>query len=573
MKKNKLHNRLTGRFLALLIVFLVLFPSCNENEILKETPLSFLSSENAYTTPEGIEMGIVGIYNDIRTAYYLSDNIIVLLFATGTDLAYCGESPGVSGAQMNNYETDCVPDGGYPGAFWGNSYTIIQYANVLIDAINNNVAESEWTDESEKNALMGEAMFFRAWAYRFLVYLYGDVPLQTEPVSSAKVDFVRTDKSEIYELIESDLTFAAENLPAKGEEAASGRITQGVAWHLLSEIYLAQEEYQSAVDAASHVINDYGYALMTERFGNQPNIFGNENVYFDLFTKDNQDLSENTETLWTMQFDYGVTGGGDGGYAGPRAYGPAYHRMGYTPDGYTAFRGELYNGSYTGYSDTLNCPVAWARPTNYVAYDIWQSDWDNDYRNAEACIKRHFYYDNPESAYHGMEVDWSLYKRRTSPLKDTCQYIFPYFMKVNTPCDIDARLDESGGGFVYKDIYVFRLAETYLLRAEGYLGLGNTAQAAADINVVRNRSNASSVSAGEVTIDYILDERVRELYTEETRLLTLMRLGKLYERVTEYNNNPLRPGLNIQEHNNLYPIPQGVIDLNTGAVMEQNPGY
>ena len=80
--------------------------------------------------------------------------------------------------------------------------------------------------------------------------------------------------------------------------------------------------------------------------------------------------------------------------------------MGNTPDGFKAFRGELYNGAYTGYSDSIGRPVSWIHPTNYAAYDIWRSDWNNDIRNAKHNIKRDFYYDNPNSAYNKKKIDF-----------------------------------------------------------------------------------------------------------------------------------------------------------------------
>ena len=117
---------------------------------------------------------------------------------------------------------------------------------------------------------------------------------------------------------------------------------------------------------------------------------------------------------------------------------------------------------------------------------------------------------------------------------------------------------------------MFRLAETYLIRAEAYLGLNNTTMAAEDINVVRRRANATDVMPGNVDIDYILDERMRELGVEEKRMLTLMRLGKLVDRVKKCN--PFyAPGM--KDHFNLWPIPQAEIERNRGAVLEQNPGY
>jgi hypothetical protein len=109
-----------------------------------------------------------------------------------------------------------------------------------------------------------------------------------------------------------------------------------------------------------------------------------------------------------------------------------------------------------------------------------------------------------------------------------------------------------------------------LIRAEAYLGLGKTTEAAADINVVRARSNADPVSPGSVNIDYILDERMRELGVEEKRLLTLNRLGKWYDRVVKCN--PYYASQADPKYN-LWPIPQSVIEANREAKLQQNPGY
>jgi hypothetical protein len=120
--------------------------------------------------------------------------------------------------------------------------------------------------------------------------------------------------------------------------------------------------------------------------------------------------------------------------------------------------------------------------------------------------------------------------------------------------------------------YVYRLAETYLLRAEAYLGKGDKGMAAADINVVRNRAKAPVIAAANVDIDYILDERLRELYFEDFYVTTTNRLGKTVERASRLNPYPGGP-IMYQPHNNLWPIPFSEIEKNTGAVLEQNPGY
>lgn len=123
---------------------------------------------------------------------------------------------------------------------------------------------------------------------------------------------------------------------------------------------------------------------------------------------------------------------------------------------------------------------------------------------------------------------------------------------------------------VWRKHYQIRLAETYLLRAEAYLGAGNKNMAAGDINVVRRRANATDVTPDKVDIDYILDERLRELYYEEIRVMTLCRLGKLVDRVKRFNPLVART---VADYQNVWAIPNAEIIKNVEAALEQNPGY
>ena len=564
--------KVSKKCLLLAVIPLLIFSSCSES-ILKETPLDFLAPANAYNTVPGIQQGISGLYFKVRASWYSEGGqheISVMLGGLGTDIAFHGEDPNATGF-LCNYKTYLTSANTNMRNFWTFNYELIQRANVLIESIK--VTKPEiWSSEAQKNAYLAEAMFFRAYAYRILVSYYGDVPLVTEAINTAKTDFVRAPKAEIYKLMEEDLTFAAANLPKRGKEEGPGRISQAAALHLMSELYITEAKYQLAVDAASKVIDGGDFALMTKRFGSTVDRFGTGDVFLDLFAYGNQNLAENKEAIWVIQLEPLITGGGS--FPGERAWGPAYFRMGNTPDGFKAFRGELYNGAYTGYSDTLGRPVSWIHPTNYTAYDIWRSDWKNDIRNAKHMIKRDFYFDNPASKFNKQKIDFRLYPAGSrDPIKDTCQYIYPYFLKHADPCHHFTDLGRSGGGATHKDVYAMRLAETILLRAEAYIGLGKNDLAAADINAIRNRSHATPIDASKANLDYVLDERARELYAEEFRHITLRRMGKLIERVRKYNNNPKNPGLNIQDYNILFPIPQSQIDLNINAVITQNPGY
>jgi len=164
-------------------------------------------------------------------------------------------------------------------------------------------------------------------------------------------------------------------------------------------------------------------------------------------------------------------------------------------------------------------------------------------------------------------------------VNDTTRNMYPWITKCSTPGKqpAEAFLEDQTvvGGLswshvAFRDVYAIRLAETYLLRAEAYLGLGDNQKAADDINVVRSRAEAPPVRASEVDIDYILDERARELILEELRLLTLTRLGKYVERTRKYN---AIVGPTVLDHHNLWPIPYSEIEKNLEGDITQNPGY
>ncbi|UFH57128.1 RagB/SusD family nutrient uptake outer membrane protein [Spirosoma sp. KNUC1025] len=128
-----------------------------------------------------------------------------------------------------------------------------------------------------------------------------------------------------------------------------------------------------------------------------------------------------------------------------------------------------------------------------------------------------------------------------------------------------------------RDVFVIRLAEVYLIAAEAQMKLGNLQAAADYINVVRTRaaksgkSAAMQITSAEVTLDFILDERARELAGEQIRWFDLKRTGKLLDRVrADAPDN----AVNIQEYHVLRPIPQTQLDAVTNKTeFTQNQGY
>lgn len=546
--------------IKILIIFLLagITHSCNEDKILQEIPLDFYSPENSYKTQEHFESAITNLYYLTRQTYFLGSSRYVFGLQTGTDFGRDGRS--IGGFSYGDYPTRLTSASGYASYWWTGMYQIISNANVIL----NRIAESEFLSEEARNTIIAEAKFFRGFAYRTLAFLYGGVPIELEEVTSPKRDYTRASRDDVYQQCIDDLVFAAQNLPDINNVKADGRVSKEAASHYLAELYLATQQWDNAISSASQVIDNPNFKLMNERFGSRLNVTPRD-VWWDLFQRGNQNRkSGNKEAIWVAQVEYNVPGGGDS-YIMERIWCCLYW---YIKDP------NKVNGFIGPTSQNFGRGAGYAGPTEYWAKTIWESDWNNDLRNSEYNLIRDLVFDNPASKYYGKkvtEVPNAIYDRKRD--------FYPFQSKITTPGDHPDELyaDKTTGLLIstaqatYCDQYYARLAETYLLRAEAYLGKNDKIKAAADINVVRTRVNATPVEPANVNIDYILDERLRELSYEERRRLTLSRLGKLYERTSKYNN--YEDGKTIQPYHELYPIPYSEIERNTGTVLEQNPGY
>jgi len=534
--------------------------SCSKN-YLKEKPLDFVSSDEAFTTLSDFQASIYNLYNLTREEFF-TDNPSFSDYIEGTDIIYNGANKDAE--RMGDYAAALDPTGSAPLVHWTNLYKIISETNTILSRL-----PSSQVSAADQAKVEAQAKFFRALAYRTLAYLYGDVPLVLNEITAPKTDFVRAPKSDVYKQAIADLTDAIANLPdISGVQ--DGEISNLAAEHLLAEIYLADGKYDSSILAASVVINNPAMALMTNRFGTRTNIPAD--VYWDLFRRGNQNRSDgNTEAIWVIQFESDVPGGGNSSTS-PDGYMLEYYHLpwfgGYTINGVHPFLWPT-NDFWTG-----GIGIGVAVSTAYFSDTIWKSDFSTDIRNSNYNFVRQYTYNNPATPdYYGKTVTT---ENPPPGITAPSRTFYAYQSKATTPANHPANELVSGGGLsfsggpTYADQYMFRLAETYLIRAEAYMDAGDNVKAAADINVVRARAHASPVAPGNVTIDYILDERMRELGVEEKRRLTLARLGMVYSR-TEMAN-PYNAG-DIKPFNNLFPIPASEIERNTTAKLAQNPGY
>lgn len=541
-----------------IVVALFISVSCNEEEWLDEQPLDFYAPENSFRTPEDFNSAIARIYEGIDQALFTVNTQEGRALHYPTDIAV--DAIDITHA-LNSYKDKMFPNTGEVQNMWRRLYRIVFDANVVVERIVDETVE--FNNEAERSALKAEAMFLRAYTYRTLAILYGGVPIILEEITSPKRDFVRSTKDQVLDQCLSDLQFATQNLPDINDVIADGRVSKAAAFHLSAEVYIMKEQWDDAINAATQVINNPNFTLMTDRFGSRMNEPGD--VYWDLFRRDNQNRSSgNMEAIWVNQYEYLVDGGGQA-MGWPRFLVPLYWQL-KDDDGENLFIGP--SNAYGGRG------IGWYAPTQYMMNDVW--DDPNDMRISEYNFIPDIKANNPSSAFYGQlivasgaidnfpnKLDrwWNAIFAKTAPLNN-----FPEELVQ----DAETGLLYNQANYTFTDDYIYRLAETYLLRAEAYVGKGDQPNAAIDINAVRARVNASPVAAGDVDLNYILDERARELCWEESRLITLMRMGKLVERVRQYNHVT---GDNILDHQNVWPIPAREVETNTEAELTQNPGY
>jgi hypothetical protein len=182
MKKERTHPLRT----AVLLLLLVASQACKES-VLDEKPLSFLSPDVTLVNNAGFQSAITALHHAVREVAGNDDQNRYWSVYFGTDIG----SIGVRDAYLRNYQTQLTPT--YTGTdhFWDWGYlNLLPRANQIIDYAERPAAV--WKDENEKNAVVAEARFFRAYAMNMLTNLYGDVVIVEEIATEPKVDYQRS---------------------------------------------------------------------------------------------------------------------------------------------------------------------------------------------------------------------------------------------------------------------------------------------------------------------------------------------------------------------------------------------
>ena len=531
--------------------------SCND--LLTEDVISRIGNDYI-NTAKGLNDATSAAYSSMRSWYGTERGMNLTIF--GTD-SYTNGADG-SWKFMNTYTTDFDTRNGHVAEVWNDFYAGINTCNAIIER----APKVTGLAESVRKQRIAEAKFIRAHHFFILTQLFGGVDLRLTETLAPTKEVKRSTVAAQYAQIIKDLTEALPDLENKERSSDYGRITRAGAEHLLGRVYLtkatsaakAGDDYAKAIASLKNVISNYGISLLPD--------FANVH---------RQGNEANNEVIWSVQYtrDPLTNGGGNNAHV--------FFLMEY--DVLPGMQRDTENGR----------PFKRYAPTNYTL-DVVFKDRLNDSRYKKTF--KDTYLSNKPGTYN-TSFDTSK-KTLTFALGDTTIYLPGNELSVDDRAKrkyqvlVPSRYDERifpalskhiDGGRVDRtqfeggrDFIAFRLADTYLMLAEAQFFSGAIADAVNTYNIVRRRAafpgkeSAMLITASDLNVNFVMDERERELIGEQSRWFDLARWGNLIERVKLHN--PKAAG-NIKAHHILRPIPQLQIDRaeGTSSGFPQNPGY
>ncbi len=578
---KKINNLLyTIRPIAFVILVIGMPVSCKKKLI--EEPRSLLTPSFLSTT-QGFQQGLDAAYAGTRLFWGNQDYFTITVI--GTDEF----KRGIDGnSDINVYSSGYTPSTGVINNNWRNVYTFVNACNGVIQYAPN----VELADATKKR-MVAEAKFLRANYYFIAVQFWGDISINktftSEPTTSAK----RSSAAEAYDLIIQDLKDAINDLPGGAiKDVLPGKATKAAALHLLAKVYLTRggsvaaksTDYMDAFTTAKSIIDNkgtYGLNLLQDfakvyEEGNEANaeviwsvqhssnlaFNGPNNSGVSNFSADNV-----LNHMWVPQYEK------QPGMVRTTQYGRPYIRC--TPTRWMT--DTVYNDKVndTRYGKTFQTVWYANDPVTPSTYPKWPNPLPP---GAPAnAVPGQFKFAFGDTAIYMPGTDRTNAQIAASrylliPPRNYSSALSPAMWKY-----FDTKRANLNFPSI-RSVIAYRLAETYLIAAEAAFRTGNMPDAVNYINTIRTRAAyptgnpaALQITAANINIDFILDERSRELCGELMRWLDLVRTGKLLERVKLHNPEA---AINILPKHILRPIPQAQIDaVVTGDPYPQNPGW
>jgi starch-binding outer membrane protein, SusD/RagB family len=550
--------------------FLLISQSCKD--VLKETVISGIGNDYI-NTPAGFNAAINSAYASLRGFYGTQMGLTVTEY--GTDLYATGADGGYKGFHFYDAQLNSQVD--WLALIWDELYRGINTCNAVIER----APKATGLTDVLKKQRVAEMKFLRGHYYFLLFQQFGGVDLKlTETLAPSKVTSRATD-ADMYKAIIADLEASLPDLENKKASSDYGRATKAAAEHLLARVYLAKamssskatDDYAKAATYASNVINNYGFKLLPD--------------FANVFAQGAGEV--NDEVIFAVQYTSDIL----------TTAAPA--PLNNTQDGNTGgnnlhlFFGMQYDVQAGLQRDIFyDRPFKRLRPTKYCIEtvfkdrendsrykksfrDVWLSNLPGTYNTAFDASKAKVTFKAGDTAIYMPGFEMSLADRAKKPYQVLVpsaysEALFPTLTKFMDPLRPDRTWTPGS-----RDFLAFRLADTYLMLAEAQLFLNKIPEATAAVNAVRTRAAfpgkvaAMQITPAQMTMDFLMEERGRELAGEQIRWMDLKRWGKLVERVKAYNPQ----ASTIKEFHNVRPIPQSQIDRSENGItaFPQNAGY
>ena len=537
------------------IIFVSFFESC-QDDLLNERNIRVPVADIYYQTAEGYEDLIDACYPYLRTIY--GDYAGFAMTVLGTDLWMNGGD----GNKDLGYYNILKPSTGYSTQVWDNCNLGLTACNTAI-ARAAGIPSSELTTD-QLNSFLGEAYFLRALYYSWLVMNFGGVPLELEEIHTVKTTAVRATEQEVYDQIFADLLKAELLLPVT--QTDYGRATKPAAEALLARVYLWNGKYAEAAVYAKKVINDYDFELMPDfkDLWSMANQHNSEVIFAVTYSKDVL-LGRPSSAQHLFLARYDLVKGMDRDIANGRPY--RY----YMPTRYflnmlqaNRWKDSRFDKAYTTvwYANAVN-PAELLPLMHLGDTALWIMPRVATTAEKARAVSRYTIYDINFYFDANSPNGWLTRGNREN---------FPSLNKWDDP-ERESAASTQGS----KDFPVIRLAEMYLIATEALMMDSKASEGVTYMNTLLDRAawpghkTDMEITSGQLTIDFILEQRAFELAGECVgRWADLKRTGKLIERVRLYNPDG---GPNIQDFHLLRPIPQTMMDRITNKEGFQNFGY
>lgn len=534
LKNNNMKSSYKG---IIAVAFVALTLNACKKEDLNTFPTNDVIAAQVYNTPAGYKQGLVKLYASYGlTSPTGSDNSdigglnagfadFLRLFWTSqeltTDEAVCAWSDtGIPDLNQSLW----TADNQFLRGLYSRSLLQITFCNEFLrESTPEKLASRQITgaDADNVKTYRAEARFLRAYQYWVLMDAFGNPPFVTEADEIGKVAPKQITRAKLFEYVESELKAIEPDLKdARTNEY--GRADKGASWALLARLYINAQVYTGtaknteAITYASKVI-DAGYTLKTQ--------------YKDLFLADNN--VNNSEAILTINYDgnrttnYGGTtfliNAGINAEMNPASFG-------------------VPSGGWGGNRTRQNLPALFPDPNGTL-------DSRGVFFGTKAVV------DDLAVFTDGLRV--TKFKNVTSAGV--------------TPPSLN-------GTFSSLDFPIFRLAEQYLIYGEAVArgGAGGTVtNAVTYVNRLRERAYGNTngnITAGDLTIDFYIDERARELYWEGFRRTDLIRYGRFTSGTYLWPfKGGVKAGTALPEYKNLFPLPSADVIANSN--LTQNTGY